>query len=89
MSSVLESFAKQPRLGVLELADATTASLILAHGVPSSDKLLKNYISIPWQDLYDAQLAYGEAIRPLITTEFDPFKERPRLTLVWKNETVP
>lgn len=69
---------KTAAIRVLELADATTASLILAHGVPSSDKLLKNYISIPWQDLYDAQLAYGDAIRPLITTDFDPFMERPK-----------
>ena len=69
---------KTAAIRILRIADAEAASLILAHGVPSEDKLLKNYISIPWEKLYEAQERYGEEIRPLMTTSFDPFIERPK-----------
>ena len=40
---------------ILEIADAATASMILAHGTISDDKLLECYVQIPWQKLFKAQ----------------------------------
>ena len=69
---------KTAAIRMLRIADAEAASLILAHGVPSDDKLLKNYISIPWEKLYEAQEEYRKQIRHLITTEHDPFSPMPK-----------
>ncbi len=51
---------------MLELHDAETASMLLAHGTPTEDKILKAYVNIPWKKLYAAQDSYGETIRPLL-----------------------
>ncbi|MDB2687102.1 helix-turn-helix domain-containing protein, partial [Mariniblastus sp.] len=72
---------KTAAIRILKIADAEAASLILAHGVPTDDDVLKSYISIPWDNLYAAQEEYGDSIRELITTEFDPFAERPKTYL--------
>ena len=69
---------KTAAIRVIELADAETASMILAHGIPSEDKLLAAYVSIPWQKLYAAQKAYGETIRPLLNTARPPFEQPPK-----------
>ena len=60
------------------MADAEAASMILAHGIPSEDKVLSAYVNIPWQKLYEAQKAYGETIRPLLQTEGNAFEQPPK-----------
>ena len=40
---------------ILKIADAAAASMILAHGTISDDKLLECYVQIPWQKLFKAQ----------------------------------
>jgi integrase len=68
---------KTAAIRVIEMADAEAASMILAHGIPTEDKLLSAYVNIPWEKLYAAQKAYGETIRPLITIE-KPFEQPPK-----------
>ncbi|MEQ9409172.1 MAG: helix-turn-helix domain-containing protein [Fuerstiella sp.] len=69
---------KTAAIRVIEMADAEAASMILAHGIPSEDKVLSAYVNIPWQKLYEAQKAYGETIRPLLQTEGDAFDQPPK-----------
>lgn len=66
---------KTAAIRVIELADAETASMILAHGIQSEDTLLSAYVNIPWEKLYAAQKEYGEKIRPLLKTETPPFEQ--------------
>lgn len=72
---------KTAAIRVIEMADAEAASMILAHGIPSEDKLLSAYVNIPWQKLYAAQKAYGETIRPLIQLEGEAFAKSPKVYL--------
>ena len=69
---------KTAAIRVIELADAEAASMILAHGIPTDDKILSAYVSIPWQKLYAAQETYGQTIRPLLKTERLPFEQPPK-----------
>lgn len=69
---------KTAAIRVIELTDAEAASMILAHGNPSDDKLLAAYVNIPWEKLYAAQKAYGETIRPFLKTARLPFEQPPR-----------
>ncbi|WP_417387503.1 tyrosine-type recombinase/integrase [Gimesia sp.] len=69
---------KTAAIRVIEMADAEAASMILAHGIPSEDKVLSAYVNIPWQKLYEAQKAYGETIRPLLQTEGNAFEQPPK-----------
>ena len=62
--------------------------LILAHGIPSDDKLLSAYVNIPWQKLYAAQEAYGESIRPMLQTSRPPFEQPPKNYLGQKAEQI-
>jgi integrase/DNA-binding CsgD family transcriptional regulator len=65
---------KTAAIRMIELADAESASMILAHGIPSDDKILSAYVNIPWQKLYAAQKAYGDTVRPLLKTDHPPFQ---------------
>ncbi len=65
---------------VIEIADDEAASMILAHGSLSEDKLLAAYVSIPWKKLYAAQEAYGETVRPLLAAMAIPFHPSPKIT---------
>jgi DNA-binding NarL/FixJ family response regulator len=69
---------KTAAIRVIELADAEAASMILAHGIPSEDKVLAAYVTIPWKKLYAAQKKYGENIRPLFKTPRPPFEQPPK-----------
>jgi hypothetical protein len=69
---------KTAAIRVIELADAEAASMILAHGIPSEDKVLAAYVTIPWKKLYAAQEKYGETIRPLLKTRRPPFEQPPK-----------
>lgn len=71
-------FRKTAAIRVIELADAETASMILGHGIPTTDRLLSAYVSIPWDKLFVAQKAYGEAVRPLLKTKRPPFEQPPK-----------
>jgi len=79
---------KTAAIRVIELADAETASMILAHGIPSEDKILSAYVNIPWKKLYTAQEAYGETIRPLLTTERPAFEQPPKNYIGKKAERI-
>ena len=69
---------KTAAIRVIELADAEVASMILAHGIPTEDKVLAAYVTIPWKKLYAAQEKYGETIRPLLKTQRPPFEQPPK-----------
>ncbi|MBA2114060.1 helix-turn-helix domain-containing protein [Bremerella alba] len=69
---------KTAAIRIIELADAEAASMILAHGIPSEDKILSAYVTIPWQKLYEAQKAYGETVRPLLATQRPAFEQPPK-----------
>lgn len=71
-------FRKTAASRVIEIADAEAASMILAHGSLSEDKLLAAYVSIPWKKLYAAQEEYGETVRPLLAIDGDPFSYVPK-----------
>ena len=62
--------------------------MILAHGIPSEDKLLKAYVNIPWQKLYAAQKEYGETVRPLLRTARPPFEQPPKNYIGKKAEKI-
>lgn len=79
---------KTAAIRVIEIADAEAASMILAHGIPSEDKLLSAYVSIPWQKLYAAQEAYGESIRPILKTSRPPFEKPPKNYIGAKAEQI-
>ncbi len=40
---------------ILEIADAETASMILAHKTIGEDELLHHYALLPWEKLFEAQ----------------------------------
>jgi hypothetical protein len=63
---------------ILQLADAESASLILAHGTLSDDELLKCYVQIPWERLYEAQEKFGEAMAPLLRLDRPAFERQPK-----------
>ena len=63
---------------IIEIADAESASMILAHSTLSEDELLKHYVRIPWKKLYEAQKEYGEIIAPLLTLDRPPFEKEPK-----------
>ena len=71
-------FRKTAAIRVIEIDDPATASMLLAHGSISEDKLLSAYVSIPWKKLYAAQKAYGETVRPLLAIDGDPFSSAPK-----------
>jgi hypothetical protein len=60
-----------------EEADATVASVALAHGIPhKGDKLLyKHYSNRPWKRLFEKQQEFREYCRPVL----DAIKEKPPL----------
>ena len=51
---------------ILQLADAESASLILAHKTLSEDELLIHYVQLPWEKLYEAQEKFGKVMSPLL-----------------------
>jgi hypothetical protein len=51
---------------ILEIADAATASMILAHGTISDDKLLECYVQIPWDRLFKAQEQFATELGDLL-----------------------
>lgn len=63
---------------ILELADAESASLILAHKTLSDDELLQFYVQLPWQRLYEAQKKFGEAMAPLLELDRSAFERTPK-----------
>jgi hypothetical protein len=64
---------------ILEIADAETASMILAHKTIGEDDLLHHYALLPWQKLYAAQRAFEEQLVPVLEAGgTDPWAVRPR-----------
>ena len=63
---------------ILELADAESASLILAHKTLSDDELLQFYVQLPWQRLYEAQEKFGAAMTPLLRLDRPAFERRAK-----------
>ena len=47
---------------ILEIADAETASMILAHKTISEDDLLHHYALLPWEESYVAQRTLEEQL---------------------------
>jgi len=66
---------------ILQLADAESASLILAHKTLSEDELLIHYVQLPWEKLYEAQEKFGEAMAPLLQLDRPAFV-RPSKTYI-------
>ena len=60
-------------------ADATVASVALAHGIPhKGDKLLyRHYSNRPWKRLFEKQQEFREYCRPVL----DAIKEKPPIPL--------
>jgi Phage integrase family len=64
---------------ILEIADAETASMILAHKTISEDDLLHHYALLPWNKLYAAQKALEEQLASVLGAGGpDPWAEKPR-----------
>jgi integrase len=51
---------------ILEIADAETASMILAHKTIGEDELLHHYALLPWQKLFEAQRKLGEQLGQIL-----------------------
>ena len=51
---------------ILEIADAETASMILAHKTIGEDELLHHYALLPWNKLYAAQKALEEQLATVL-----------------------
>ena len=51
---------------ILEIADAAAASMILAHGTISDDRLLECYVQIPWQKLFKAQEQFAAELGEIL-----------------------
>ncbi len=51
---------------ILEIADAETASMILAHKTIGEDALLHHYTLLPWEKLFAAQRHLGEQLAPVL-----------------------
>jgi len=62
-------------------ADATVASVALAHGIPhKGDKLLyKHYSNRPWKRLFDKQMEYREYCRPVLEAVYQPPPLPPKM----------
>jgi len=84
---------KTAAIRIIEMADPSTASMLLAHGSASQDDdILSAYVTLPWKKLYAAQKAYGEAVRPFIVEKQETAKDyigNKATTIVdlWKAET--
>jgi integrase len=64
---------------ILEIADAETASMILAHKTIGEDELLHHYALLPWEKLFEAQRKLGEQLAPILEVGGpDPWTQRVR-----------
>ncbi len=64
---------------ILEIADAETASMILAHKTISEDELLHHYALIPWEKLYVAQRSFEEKLAFVLEAGGpDPWAMKPK-----------
>ncbi|SIN88664.1 hypothetical protein SAMN05444166_1446 [Singulisphaera sp. GP187] len=64
---------------ILEIADAETASMILAHKTISEDELLHHYALLPWEKLFNAQRKLEEQLAPILEASGpDPWAPRTR-----------
>lgn len=63
---------------ILEIADAATASMILAHGTISDDELLEKYAQIPWKKLFAAQEQFRVELATVLNNGSDNPWEKPR-----------
>jgi hypothetical protein len=64
---------------ILEIADAETASMILAHKTIGEDELLHHYALIPWEKLYAAQRTLEEQLASVLEAGGpDPWAVKPR-----------
>ena len=64
---------------VLEIADAETASMLLAHKTIGEDELLHHYAQLPWEKLFKAQRQFEEQLAPLLGAGGpDPWARRIR-----------
>ena len=64
---------------ILEIADAETASMILAHKTIGEDELLHHYALLPWEKLFDAQRRLGEKLASVIEAGgTEPWTRRTR-----------
>jgi hypothetical protein len=63
----------------LRLADPHVASMLLAHKTISDDELLRRYVNLPWDSLYDAQRRLEQELGPVFEAAGpDPFKSKPK-----------
>jgi integrase len=51
---------------ILNIANAETASMILAHNTISDDELLENYAVLPWEKLFLAQEQFGAELADVL-----------------------
>jgi Helix-turn-helix domain of resolvase len=64
---------------ILEIADAETASMILAHKTISEDDLLHHYALLPWNKLYAAQKSLENQLAPVLEVGgSDPWAIKPK-----------
>lgn len=64
---------------ILEIADAETASMILAHKTIGEDELLHHYALLPWEKLFAAQRKIEEQLATVLEAGGpDPWLEKPR-----------
>ena len=64
---------------ILEIADAETASMILAHKTIGEDELLHHYALLPWNKLYAAQKALEEQLATVLEASGpDPWVMKPK-----------
>jgi len=64
---------------ILEIADAETASMILAHKTISEDDLLHHYALLPWNKLYAAQKELEEQLASVLEAGGpDPWAMKPK-----------
>jgi len=64
---------------ILEIADAETASMILAHKTISDDELLHHYALLPWNKLYEAQQTLEEQLTSVLEAGGpDPWAMKPK-----------
>jgi len=64
---------------ILEITNAETASMILAHKTISDDDLLHNYALLPWSKLYEAQKTLEERLASVLEAGgLDPWKAKPK-----------
>jgi hypothetical protein len=64
---------------ILQIADAATASMALAHGTISEDKLLENYARLPWKRLFKAQRKLAAKLADVLDAGSpNPWEAAPR-----------